>query len=153
MSKIAIFRDFGQNLRFRTAIKSKRTKISKIPAYRFCITLISTYMNKFDPIGLVETTPPPHPQQDFLTKPDHSQPSSTKPNQARPSLTKPDWLGFGYAWLGSLVRGGLVSLNGTDSETQTMKHGVLQGSISGPLLFFIYRNDFHRAISFIQSTL
>ena len=43
--------NFGQNLRFRTAIKSKRMKISKIPAYRFCITLISTYMNKFSSIG------------------------------------------------------------------------------------------------------
>ena len=39
-----------------------------------------------------------------------------------------------------------MSLNGVDSKTQIMKHGVQQGSVLGPLLFLIYIDVLHNAI-------
>ena len=47
LSKIVKNGNFGQNLKLQTALKLKKIKISKIAAYHFCITLKSTYMNKF----------------------------------------------------------------------------------------------------------
>ena len=61
--------------------------------------------------------------------------------------------GNSNSWFKSYLndRKQLVSINGIDSETQIMKHGVPQGSVLGPLLFLIYINDLHAAIAYSRS--
>ena len=41
-----------------------------------------------------------------------------------------------------------VIINGVNSDLQSMKFGVPQGSVLGPLLFLIYTNDLHSTIKF-----
>ena len=51
-------------------------------------------------------------------------------------------------WFASYLsnREQFVSILGFESKTTIMEHGVPQGSVLGPLLFFIYKNDLHNSI-------
>ena len=60
-----------------------------------------------------------------------------------------------YTWIKSYLtnRSQFVMYNNTKSETKFITHGVLQGSILGPLFFIVFMNDFSRKSNILFSTL
>ena len=58
--------------------------------------------------------------------------------------------GIPLAWFKSYLHNRFlyISVKGTDSELLLIKHGVSEGSILGSLLFLLYINNLHNAITF-----
>ena len=56
--------------------------------------------------------------------------------------------GLTNKWFGSYLANHkqFVSINGFASSTSSITHGVLQGSVLGPLLFLLYINNLHLTI-------
>ena len=59
--------------------------------------------------------------------------------------------GIAHAWFNSYLSNRLqsVNYNGQESDFKLMKCGVRQGSILGPLLFLIYKNDLPNVSNFL----
>ena len=60
--------------------------------------------------------------------------------------------GIAYSWFKSYLnqRTQIVAMNGVNGNELTINCGVPQGSVLGPLLFFIYSNDIYQSSQILQ---